>query len=87
MTLYLSTSTSLQENPTIPILYDIIADERQLQAQHHDPFPYPPPFLVKRDEWYLSNANIFITVRGKLYGLHREHLPTNCLFLHDPYTI
>src|SRR5271156_4412473 len=87
MTLYLSTSTSLQENPTIPVLYDIIADERQLQAQHHNPFPYPPPFLVKRDEWYLSNANVFISVRGKLYGLRRERLPPNCLFLHDPYAI
>jgi len=38
---------------------------------------------VKREEWYLSNANIFISVRGKLYGLCRERLPPNCLF----YTI
>ena len=62
MTLYLSTSTPLQENPTTPVLYDIIADEQQLLAQHHDSFPYPPPFLVKCDEWYLSNANMFISV-------------------------
>ena len=62
MTLYRLTSTSLQENLTTPVLYNVVADERQLQAQHHDPFPYPPPFLVKRDEWYLPNTNIFISV-------------------------
>ena len=87
MTLYLSTSTPLQNNPTTPVLYDIIADERQLLAQHHDPFPYPPPFQVKRDEWYLSNANIFISVRGKLYGLRRDRLPPGCLFVRDSYVI
>lgn len=87
MTLYLSTSTQLQENPTTPVLFDILADERQLLSQHHEPFPYPPPFLVKRDEWYLPNANIYISVRGKLYGLRRDHLPLNCLFLLDPYTL
>src|SRR5271156_3751798 len=87
MTLYFSTATPLQENLTIPVLYDIIADERQLQVQHHDPFPYPPPFLVKRDKWYLLDANIFISVRGTLYCLCRERLPPACLFLHDSYTI
>ena len=87
MTLYLSTSTLLQENPTTPVLFDVTVDERQLLVQHHDPFPYPPPFLVKRDEWYLPNANIFISVRGQLYGLRRDHLPLNCLFLLNPYAI
>ena len=87
MTLYLSTSTQLQENPTTPVLFDVLADERQLLVQHYDPFPHPPPFLVKRDEWYLSNANIFISVRGKLYSLRRDRLPPGCLFLHDPYVI
>jgi hypothetical protein len=84
---FLATSTLLSDPLHIPNLFDIISSEHNIQAQNDKPFPYPPPFLFKREEWYLPNANLFLSVRGKLYGLRREKFPRTCFFLDDAYRI
>ena len=84
---FLSTSTPLTKKPNTPILFDIISSEKKTQTLHKDPFPYPPPFQVKQDEWYMSNPDLFLSIRGKLYGLQREKFPRTCLFLENAYKI
>ncbi len=34
--------------------------------------PYPPPTVVKHYMWYYHDANLFIMIRGIVYGLHRQ---------------
>ena len=41
---------------------------------------YPPPILTKHPTWYCSNANLFITLRSVLYGLHWCHFDDSILF-------
>ena len=35
--------------------------------------PYPPPILTKHHIWYSDTANLFITIHGILFGLHRAY--------------
>ena len=35
--------------------------------------PYPPPILAKHHIWYSDTANLFIMIRGVLFGLHRAY--------------
>jgi len=37
------------------------------------PYPYPPSIMVKHALWYLPDADLFITVRSILFGLHHSH--------------
>jgi hypothetical protein len=41
---------------------------------------YPPPILVKHHTWYLHNADLFISVRGTLYGIHQWRVEDSILF-------
>jgi hypothetical protein len=40
------------------------------------PYPYPPPVLVKHPYLYFDDANLFISQRETLYGLHRRYFET-----------
>ena len=35
--------------------------------------PYPPPILTKHHIWYSDTANLFVTICGVLFGLHRAY--------------
>ena len=52
---------------------------------HYDPerpYPYPPPMLVKHPILYWDDANLFISVRGMLYGLHQQFfIPHSTFFI------
>ena len=41
------------------------------------PYPYPPPFLVKHPYLYFDDADLFISQQETLYGLHRRHFETS----------
>src|ERR1700678_2936719 len=41
-----------------------------------NPFPYPPPILVKHPIWFLDNADLFLSHREALFGFHRDMFPT-----------
>ena len=41
------------------------------------PYPYPPPILVKHPYLYFDDANLFISQRETLYGLHRRYFETS----------
>jgi hypothetical protein len=41
---------------------------------------YPPPILTKHHTWYLHDADLFISIRGTLYGIHRRRLEDSILF-------
>jgi hypothetical protein len=41
---------------------------------------YPPPILTKHHTWYLHDADLFISIRGTLYGIHRQQLEDSILF-------
>jgi hypothetical protein len=32
---------------------------------------YPPPILTKHHTWYLHDADLFISIRNTLYGIHQ----------------
>ena len=35
--------------------------------------PYPPPILAKHHTWYSADADLFISICGILFGLHRAY--------------
>ena len=35
--------------------------------------PYPPPTLTKHHIWYSNTADLFVTICGALFGLHRAY--------------
>jgi hypothetical protein len=80
---FLSTSTPFRPNAT-PSLINITVDRTRLHQDFEHPHPYPPPILSKRLQWYLPNANRFISIRGILYGLHRDMFPFGSYFLNIP---
>jgi hypothetical protein len=41
---------------------------------------YPPPILTKHHAWYLHDADLFISIHGTLYGIHRRQLEESILF-------
>jgi hypothetical protein len=41
---------------------------------------YPPPILTKHHTWYLHDANLFISIRNTLYGIHQRQLEESILF-------
>jgi hypothetical protein len=41
---------------------------------------YPPPILTKHHTWYLYDADLFINIRGILYGIHQQQLEESILF-------
>jgi hypothetical protein len=41
---------------------------------------YPPPILTKHHTWYLHDADLFISIRGTLYGIHQRRLEDLILF-------
>ena len=41
---------------------------------------YPPPILTKHPIWYSINTDLFISLRGILYGLHWQHSQNSILF-------
>jgi hypothetical protein len=41
---------------------------------------YPPPILVKHHTWCLYDADLFISIRGTLYGIHQRRLEDSILF-------
>jgi hypothetical protein len=41
---------------------------------------YPPPILTKHHTWYLPDADLFISIHGTLYGIHRRQLEESILF-------
>jgi hypothetical protein len=41
---------------------------------------YPPPILTKHHTWYLHDANLFVSIRGTLYGIHQRRLEDSILF-------
>jgi hypothetical protein len=43
--------------------------------------PYPPPVVVKHYMWYYHDANLFIIIRGIVYGLHRQIFEKSDTFL------
>jgi hypothetical protein len=63
-----------------PILFEITVDKRHFHQDTEQPYPYPPPILTKRPQWYLPHADRFISVRGALYGLHHYHFPWGSFF-------
>jgi hypothetical protein len=41
---------------------------------------YPPPILTKHHTWYLLDADLFISIRGVLYGIHQRQVEDSILF-------
>src|SRR5277367_210506 len=76
---FLSTPTPLFPH-TKPDLVTITVDKRCLYEDTEQPYPYPPPILAKQLQWYLPHANLFISVRGALYGLHHYFFPLGSFF-------
>ena len=42
--------------------------------------PYPPPILTKHHTWYSNDADLFISLRGILFGLHRAYFTQSLYF-------
>ena len=42
--------------------------------------PYPPPILAKHHTWYSVDADLFISICGILFGLHRTYFCQSCYF-------
>jgi hypothetical protein len=42
--------------------------------------PYPPAILVKHHTWFFSDANLFISLDGVLYGVHQFYFNQLPLF-------
>src|ERR1700678_4441719 len=38
---------------------------------------YPPPLLMKHPVWYYPDADLFISIKGSLYGLHQRRFETS----------
>jgi hypothetical protein len=36
-------------------------------------YPYPPTIVVKSALWYHPDADLFITIRGTVYGVYRQY--------------
>ena len=52
------------------------------------PYPYPPPIMVKHAIWFFPDADLFITIRSILYGVHRSRLlHQSSFFLNIPVEI
>jgi len=41
---------------------------------------YPPPMFTKHHRWYFENADLFIIIRGIVYGLHQIKFLTSTYF-------
>ena len=41
---------------------------------------YPPPVLVKHPIWYLDHADLFISIQGTLYRVHRAYFDNSSYF-------
>ena len=52
----------------------------QLSRQMVSHTPYPPPILAKHHTWYSADANLFISICGILFGLHRTYFCQSCYF-------
>ena len=35
-------------------------------------YPYPPSIFIKHRHWYLPQADVFFSIRGTLFGVHRQ---------------
>ena len=49
--------------------------------------PYPPPTLTKHHIWYSDTANLFVTIRGILFSLHRAYFNHSRYFQTIMYTV
>ena len=67
LTIYLlSLQTSIMT--TTPLTLERFLDSSSNTRQH---YPYPPPILTKHAVWFLPKPDLFISIRGLLYGLHQ----------------
>jgi hypothetical protein len=48
-------------------------------------FTYPPPTIAKHPYWYFPDADLFLMIRGVVYGIHRSHFK-NSTFFHNILT-
>ena len=54
---------------------------RRSSPETQQPYPYPPPILIKHSLWFLSEPDLYVSIRGLLYGLHQQHFtPHSTLF-------
>ena len=69
-----STYSGRSGPPSTTHAYLLIPAQPQLP-----PYPYPPPTFAKHHSWYFDDADLFLSRRGVLFGLHQDR------FLHSSY--
>ena len=43
-------------------------------------FPYPPSIIIKHPIWYFDDADFFISIKEKVFGLHKNRFQRSSYF-------